>query len=781
MSVLSTSSLGTTSATNLAVSGLVSGIDTGKVIEGLLAIEQSKITRIDARKSRLVAEQTAFKGIEARLLALQVQMTQMSRSQNGVFDARAVTSSNEDALTAAATSSAVAGTYRLRVNSLARPHLVASQGFDAVTSQVTTGTMQIQVGDASTSITIDGTNNTLEGVARAINESGAAVTASVINDGGGEGKQAYRLMLAANASGTENRITITNKLAASGGGAVKPSFDANAISTPIIASGTTGTSVVQSNAGAGYTGTTNNAYQFTVIAGGTVGVDNNLQIAYTDSTGTNTGTLTVNSGDVNNFLAVAQGIQVQFASGTLVAGDRFQVKAFVPTIQDAVDASVTLGSGSGALQVTSSDNQIDSLVPGVAINLLQSNPAEEITLTVGNDVEKMKKSIEDFVTSFNDLMKYIDDQSRFDSQTNQAGILLGNRQATTIQDQVRSVLTGAVEGANSRLNYIGALGITVDDSGKLVINDSKLSDVLEGRRPGVTVSDVKTLFALTGSISNPNISFVTGSTKTKASSTPYTLNISQAAEKAALTATTALAATTVLDGSNNTFTVGLDGKTSALLTIAPGSYTRTALAQALQAAINGDETLNGASVNVSVGADLLTLSSNRFGLASQVGMQSGTALAALGFVGGAAAQGRDVVGNFTVNGVTEAALGSGTFLTGVAGNANTADLQLNVTLTPTQVGAGLQADVNVRRGIASRLDQVLSNVFDPVTGRMKTIADGLEDRIEALDEQKSKQSEIMASRTASLQRQFASMERVLSQLQSAGGFLSQQASNLTQS
>jgi flagellar hook-associated protein 2 len=274
---------------------------------------------------------------------------------------------------------------------------------------------------------------------------------------------------------------------------------------------------------------------------------------------------------------------------------------------------------------------------------------------------------------------------------------------------------------------------------------------------------------------------VTGSTKTRASTTPYTLHITQAAEKAVLTATTALSAATVLDGTNNSFTVGLDGKTSALLTLAPGTYTQTALAQALQSAVNGDTTLNGATINVSVAADLLTFTSNRFGSASQVLLQSGTALAALGFAAGASSQGRDVVGSFTVDGITEPAIGSGTFLTGNTGNANTADLQLNVKLTPTQVGTGIQADVNVSRGVASRLDQVLTSIFDPVTGRMKTISDGFDAGIAQLDDQKAKENDIIAARTQSLQQQFARMEETLAKLQQAGGFVTQQAANLTKS
>lgn len=781
MSALSATSAASTAALAsgaLSVGGLISGFDTEKIIEGLLTIEQQRLRIIDQRRSRVVSEQTAFKAIEARLLALQTQMTQLSRTQNGLFDARNATSSNDDAVSAAASSSAVAGVYPLQVNSLARAHMIASQGFDSAFSAVTEGSLLLKIGDVTTNITIDASNASVQGLATAINNSGAAVTASVVNDGGGEGRQAYRLVLTAKSTGSANRITITNNLAATGGGATKPIFDAGSIGNALTTSTNTSTSAATSNSGTGYTGATNNSYRLTVVSGGTVGTDDGITLSYSDATGANTGTITIDQADVDTFKTVAQGVQVQFAAGTLVAGDTFDVKVFAPLLQDAADASVTLGAGSGALTVTSAKNQFDSLIPGVAVQVKQADPAKEITLTIANDTEKMKEGIEEFVSAYNDVMTFIDEQTRYDSQTQQAGILLGNRQALTIQDQVRAVVTHAVDGANPLLNHIGALGITTNDKGLLIINDAKLTEVLSGARNGITLGDVHKLFALAGSSPSTGVQFVTGSVKTRASTTPYTVNITQAAEKATLLADTALAATTVIGAGNNTLVVKIDGATSATLTLANGSYSQSALAQTVQSAINGDTTLAGRRVTVDVAGGMLRIVSGRYGSVSQVTIDSGTSLASLGLTAGASAQGRDVVGSFTVDGVTETARGNGQFLVGDSANANTADLQLRVTLTAAQVGTGLPTTVSITRGLASKLDGVLNSMLDSVNGRLSIADDAFDDRIEQLDEQKSRVSEIMESRRQSLLKQFAAMERTLSQLQGMGNFLSTQAASL---
>ena len=64
-------------------------------------------------------------------------------------------------------------------------------------------------------------------------------------------------------------------------------------------------------------------YTFTVVNGGTVGTDNGIQLSYRNSSGTSTGTITLNGSDAGVFKNVAQGIQVQLGAGTLVAGQTF--------------------------------------------------------------------------------------------------------------------------------------------------------------------------------------------------------------------------------------------------------------------------------------------------------------------------------------------------------------------------------------------------------------------------------------------------------------------------
>jgi flagellar hook-associated protein 2 len=759
----------------LTINGLVSGLNTQQIIQGLLAVDQQRITDIRNQETHVQEVQSAYKGIESQLLTLQGDMTKLGKSQNGTFDARTATSSDTSVVGAAAGASATPGVYNLRINRLATALQVDSQGFASPTSAITAGTLQLATnGGAVTDITIDSSNSTLQGLANAINESGAPVTASIINDG--SDANGYRLLLTSNATGTSNAVSITNNLGASTANATMPDFNAGNVTGPVVLdTGYTGSATPTANSGTGtYTGTTDNNYTFTVVAGGTVGTDNNIQVSYTDTSGAHTGTLTLSSSDVNTVQNVAQGLQLQFNAGTLVTGQSFRVGQTAANVQDATDASVTLGSGTRALTITSATNQVSNLIPGVTLQLKKPTETTPVSVTVANDVTGAQKAIDQFVTDYNGLMQFIDQQTSFDPSSKTAGLLLGDSRASGIENQIRSAVENVVSGANPQMNNLTDLGITTDINGQLVVDDNKLSSVLSGGVAGVTMSDVKQLFAMTGAATNPGIVFIAGSNETKPSLTPYTVNVTQAAQQASVTATNPLANQIAIDGNTNALALTVDGQ-AASVTLAAGTYTRQALAQMVQAASNGNSTLAGRQVSVAVQGNSLAITSNSYGSASQVTIGSSSANTPLGFSGSENNRGVNVVGQFVVNGITEPAGGNGQFLIGNVSNANTSGLEVRVTLTPAQVGAGTQASLTVSSGVANQLNDALNTLLDPVTGRLKSIDDGFTQTIAGDNTDIASETALMQEKQQSLLAQFNAMEQTLAQLQSVSSLISSNA------
>ena len=131
----------------------------------------------------------------ARSSTLQATLTDLEDpSQLAGYDA---TVADKTIATATTTSGAAAGQYSLEVQNLATSATLTSQAFaGGASSAVGTGTLSIAVGGNSTSITIGSGNDTLSGIAAAINSAAnnPGVTASVISTTAGcaPGADGYR-------------------------------------------------------------------------------------------------------------------------------------------------------------------------------------------------------------------------------------------------------------------------------------------------------------------------------------------------------------------------------------------------------------------------------------------------------------------------------------------------------------------------------------------------------------------------------------------------------------
>lgn len=661
----------------ISINGLVTGLDTESIVKGLLDIQQQQIDRMNVRKADIQLKQTAFRSVESKMLSLRADTGVLARNSNNPLTRLSVTPSDETAVSATASSSAVAGVYRLTVNTTAQAHQVASQGFADAESQITQGTFDIRLGSGDVkSITIDANNNSLTGLATAINSSGAGVSASIVKDSAG-GATPYRLLLMSTKTGADNAISVTNNLAADSGGAIQPQID------------------------------------------------------------------------------------------------------FLTPVQEALDASVTMGSGAGAISVSSSSNQFQNVIAGVSFNLLNVSQGQEITLTVAKDNAAAVTAVEDFVKSFNDVVQYIDDNSKYDAASGDGGVFLGNQSASRIVQKLRSSVQDTVPGANPLANRLSSIGVTFDSKGQLVLNRSKLESALNGEIKGVTAEDVKKVFSLSGESSNTGISFIAASTHTKASDTGYGIDLSQAAEQATITGLGSVAASTVITSANNTLELKLDGKT-ATVTLKEGTYTDQTLADELEATINASDVLAGRTIKVGLNGGALQLTSLTYGTASDISINSGTALADLGLNAGLTDTGSDVVGNFVVNGLSETAVGRGRTLSGDPGNANTADLQVQVTLSPAQIVSGIEGTMKVSRGLASSLDQVLGELLDLQDGLLASVDDGFDLQLKSFQSSIDRQKATFDRQQENLLKQFQAMESAISQLQSTSNYLGGQLASLPQ-
>ena len=202
----------------LSSPGLGSGLDVAGIVNKLVAAEGAPATaRLDKLEAGFQARISGLGTLKGALSDFQSTLNSLNNADS--FNQRAVGNSNTDALTAAVSGTAASGTYAINISKLAQSQTIVSnetQLFSSKSDVVGTGTLTFKFGtgpigsfsqdiDKGTyTVTIDSSNNTLEGIRDEINSADIGVQASIIYNGSG-----YLLSLTSTDTGASNSIEIT--------------------------------------------------------------------------------------------------------------------------------------------------------------------------------------------------------------------------------------------------------------------------------------------------------------------------------------------------------------------------------------------------------------------------------------------------------------------------------------------------------------------------------------------------------------------------------------------
>jgi flagellar hook-associated protein 2 len=187
------------------------GIDVSSAVSSAITSARAPETAWENQQSTITSQESAISSLESDLSSLSDDLSSLTDS-SGALGSMTTSSSNSSAVSASATSSASAGTHTVTVSNLASIASWYSGSVASSSTTLSTGSFQLQVGSGSaTTITVDSSDNTLSGLASAINNKDLGVTASVVTDSSGA-----RLAIVANSSGGASDISITNDTTDSG-------------------------------------------------------------------------------------------------------------------------------------------------------------------------------------------------------------------------------------------------------------------------------------------------------------------------------------------------------------------------------------------------------------------------------------------------------------------------------------------------------------------------------------------------------------------------------------
>ncbi len=189
---------------SITFGGLATGMDTSAIVDALMEIERQPIERMERDKAYFTSRLQAFNDLDSKLSELQEKAEAIDSAKE--LNAPSVTSASEEFFTASADNTADLGNYQIEVVSLAQRQKDVSQGYaDSAAKTFGTGDLVLNVGGVDNTISIDGTNNSLAGIAGAINDADLGVSASIINDGSAT---PYRLVLTADTVDAVNPFSL---------------------------------------------------------------------------------------------------------------------------------------------------------------------------------------------------------------------------------------------------------------------------------------------------------------------------------------------------------------------------------------------------------------------------------------------------------------------------------------------------------------------------------------------------------------------------------------------
>ncbi len=533
----------------LASAGIGSGLDVTTIVSQLMAAEQAPLTAITTKQTVNSTKLSAYGTLKSGFASFQTAIKSLSDLSK--IQAVTTTSSDTSVLSATSASGAVPGDYSVQITQLAQAQKLVAAGQASDSAAIGTGVLSFDFGSlsgsvfnsngqASKSVTIDASCNTLSGIRDAINAASIGVNASIVNDGGAS---PYRLLLSNTQTGAANQMKI---------------------------------SVGNGSGGAGSAGLT--------------------ALLTHNPSGSQTLTQTV----------------------------------------AAQDAHLTVDG----LAITKSSNSISDVVPGITLTLKKLTGSTPASLSVARDTATVTSAVQGLVDGYNTLMQSLKTLSSYDLTAKKGAALNGDSLVRSIQNQLRSIVTGALPASGSNLTRLNQIGITMQATGSLALDSAKLKTVIDTqfdklpslfatttRKTSAGTGSTTTTTAATGTPSDPLVSYVGASSATQSGS--YALSVNQLATSGSWVGGILPGSTSITAGVNDNLQVTLDGQ-SASVTLAAGSYTQAALASAVQTAINSNSTFVSAGSSVSAGIvdGALSLVSARKGVGSGISL-AGTAASTL--------------------------------------------------------------------------------------------------------------------------------------------------------
>ncbi|MCB9024987.1 MAG: flagellar filament capping protein FliD [Bdellovibrionaceae bacterium] len=189
---------------SISIGGLSSGLP-ANLVDQLIDAERQPIRNLENRKAKTQGKLDLVEEVSEKIGKLTESLSTLA-STRGFNDIKLLSGDPNIVQGVIDPGLAQPGSYNIEVIQLAQKASAVTNGFpDKDRTEIGIGYFEFETANGDVEVYIDGTNNTLEGAANAINKSQVGVRATVINDRKSPGSP-YKLLITGDNVGEDNEI-----------------------------------------------------------------------------------------------------------------------------------------------------------------------------------------------------------------------------------------------------------------------------------------------------------------------------------------------------------------------------------------------------------------------------------------------------------------------------------------------------------------------------------------------------------------------------------------------
>ena len=477
--------------------GTGSGVDVNSLANSLVAAEKApRQAELDAKVTKAESGISGYAAIKYVLGDLQTAFTNLKNQSS--FNTLVPQISQPSAINVTTTASATTGSHTVSVTQLAQQQRSISAdnvpGFATPLSQVN--------GGAAFSLVLKNSiDPTPTKVFNAVNNapSTATLTFKAMNKGdtvtvNGLTLTANKSLSASEVGELFDQLDTTTAAAVAAGGVEASALNSDALATYGTFSGKFATgysSGVNNNGVLTLTSTANNAADIAAPTGSqfsntiAISADSTTPagiVAAINSANLGVTAQLINTGNISTpyriLVTGSSGASNAFSLTSLqTGGGEVAGVSFGKKLQSAQDATFNVDG----MAMTSSKNTVTDAIAGTTLNLTATTtPGVPANLVFARDTTSIATKMDALVTAYNDANTMLgvvsDPKSTVDTY---GATLVGNNIVSTVRSQMRQMITGNSTTPSGGLTALRDIGFTIDQTGVLSIDKTKLDSALQ--------------------------------------------------------------------------------------------------------------------------------------------------------------------------------------------------------------------------------------------------------------------------------------------------------------